>query len=273
MNQFLLENMLNVWIVKLGGRPACLIETCHSHFDMKHLEYLNKFANMLGLAITHDPLSLNNYPRFAITQKNRADDVRAIETSSDLGRLLGMSYLKDDFGDYMSRRSHAHIYAIVTPRNVAITKLKYLFYEPGSLVEYIERELYWQFRLFTKPIKVNLFAEVSKDCDALEKNTVAMCIYWNSLLEQYGGLFGFDIQIGYTIGHDDGVTYRAMQLYNDEYFMEHYLEYANDVWNFCDDDMVLELFTVNAPKWDLYSPDAFLAKYREAWYRAMRDVV
>jgi hypothetical protein len=273
MNTFLLENLLNIWIVRLGGRPACLIETCHSSFDMGYLEYLNKFANMLGLAITHDPLSLDRYPRFAITQKINVDDVKAIEVCADMGRLLGMSYLKDDYGDYMSSRSSAHIYAIVTPRKVAVTKLKYCLYKPGNLVECIERELYQQIGLFTKSTRVDLFAEVSKDRVSLERNTAAMCARWNYVLQHYGGIFGFDIRVEYTIEHDDGINYRAAHLHDNEYFMANYLEYANDAWNFCDDEVVRELFAMKTPKWDVYSPDAFLAKYRAAWSYALREVV
>jgi hypothetical protein len=48
MNQFLVGNLLNIWIVQKGGRSACLIETSHYQFDMRYLKYLNKYANAIG---------------------------------------------------------------------------------------------------------------------------------------------------------------------------------------------------------------------------------
>lgn len=268
MNEFLLENLINIAIVANGGRRGCLIETAHMGYTDNYLQLLKSYAECRNCIITYDKLSMPEFARYIVSKESEKNNIAEITSASDLGSLLGMVYLRPDFDDFMARRFIGRITAIITPRKVLNKRLKYLVNIPTTIEEKIEYALYKGISNWNQTIRVCLYTEVSKEKDMLTKNILRLWFIWNEIIRKQYPILGrigkLDIRLEHSISVDDGIRWRADHLNDADYFLANFKHYANDVWNFADAGVDVRLFD-KSPK----SDGSNLEKYTIAWREIM----
>lgn len=252
MIPFFWENILNMWIVFRKGRRACLIETAHWEFDRNYLEILFSFAEVLGLVVVLDPISLEEYPRYFVTHKKYEARAMSVKNDQEIGSLLGMAFA-GDYSDFMNPRSTGNIFGIIEPSNSKRSTPKKL----QSFMDGLSPEL-----KITGPLRVELFAEVSKDDAQLKENIKRLVKLWSSIFSE--GFYSYRVEIGSMIGRDLGVNLRAEHVHDDAFFFHEFSEYVNDLYNFGGVDERKVVFPEN--------PDRRTIKYvRDLWIKSMKN--
>ena len=106
------DSIINVVIVHLGGRPACLVESADYSSDerrwVRDWRLIQRLAvDVLRLHITPDELGHPDYPRYIVSSKKMQ---RPPTSHQALGRLLGMTWT-GQFHDLQNAEvEHDHIY-------------------------------------------------------------------------------------------------------------------------------------------------------------------
>jgi len=195
----LIGDLLNIWIVAHGGREACLIESAnYRDIFEENWTTLKNFAENLELHIRKDPNSHRNYPRYLISK----EVVKKKFNESELGKMLGMSYLKSDYGNDRLPRTSLEIWATHSD---------------------------W------KDEDVQIWAEVSLEPENSISNASQMTEKWNLILKLFSFPLLPNIEVYLTVEQDDGWQMRLDKLEDTTYFIEHYNDYANDVYNYAPD--------------------------------------
>ena len=192
------DSIINVVIVHLGGRPACLVESADYHSDhrrwVRDWRLIQRLAvEVLGLHITQDEIGHPDYPRYIVSSKKIQ---QAPTNHQALGRLLGMTWT-------------GQFYNFKMPR--------------------------WSMTIYTTPPPtINLFTQVvvGSSIAAHRQAIHRMCRRWQRLWDRHTGAFGgFEFHVG--VDHDPGTMERMARLLTDaEYVRANTGQYVNDVQNF-----------------------------------------
>lgn len=193
-----LEDLINIWIVILGGRPACLIETTHYPRDTwkVKLKLLQTFAQKNKLYVTLDPQSLKKYPRYLVSRS----PVKLTSSDKQLGQLLGMTYLQPDYQDFCKLRTFLNIRAY-----------------------------------FNSTQFITVWSEVSLSPEESTINAQRMVELWNRLIHIFPIPCAPTLNFQLEVGIDHGVIHRATHINDLTYLQSNYDEYVNDLDNFADD--------------------------------------
>ncbi len=198
LDDTLFGDMLSIWIVLHGGRPACLIESAAYDRFEKNWEILRDFANQPRLYITLDPNSKSRVPRYIISKEPVPNKL----TQQQLGKLLGYSYLKVDYDVGSVSRFIPQIYALVS----------------------------------NPPRKILIWSEYSRDSDISFENALYLFKKWKVLLNEHPFPFETQVELELEVDFDDGWNNRLDKLYDDEYFTKNYSKYLGDVERFSDSE-------------------------------------
>lgn len=190
---FGLQNLVNILLVYLHGRTACIIETCHIGFEPTIMEFLSDYVDRLGCVMEMDLLSNKKYPRYLITKHPL---VELPKTEEEMGALLDMTYLCADYSDFRIRRHYFTIHAEIQ---------------------------HFSFSVFT---------EVTRDPEKTRKNIERLIQSWQTIMKNHPISELDTLHFDYTEGIDEGLKYRMEKIIVPEYFKEHFEEYYNDVLNF-----------------------------------------
>lgn len=188
------EDLFNVWIVSHEGRKACLIESANyekDSFDQEWKSLIEPWIYSLDLYFEMDKFSLPDYPRILVSRQPLE-----YESDSQLGELLGFSYLKDDYWDYRNVRYVASI--ILDSEEVR---------------------------------DCSVWVEVSRNLQKSEKNVKKLVKKWREILVDNKFPFLTNIELFYSIRVDDGLYMRLDMINDEEYFEANYSEYINDIEN------------------------------------------
>lgn len=106
-NPELLDEIINILLVAFKGRQATLIETANFESNIgikKGMKVLNDLLNILNkdgysLAVTNDPVSLENYPRYYIYVSLNGGELFPPDTHEGIGKLLEFYCYKHPFYD------------------------------------------------------------------------------------------------------------------------------------------------------------------------------
>lgn len=226
----LIGELLNIWIVAHNGREACLIESANFHdtFD-ENWAIIKKFAEDLNLYIRKDPNSLKSYPRYLISK----EIVKKKFNESELGKMLGFSYLKSDYGNDRVPRTALEIWA--------------------TAPEWKE--------------DVQVWTEVSRTPDESILNATDLVELWNYILTIFPFPLLPSIRLYLNVSKDDGWQMRLDNLNNDLYFIENYDEYLNDVENYTPDENWLEIMEI-VPT----TPEDYLIR-KQIWLDSMDEEI
>jgi len=204
----LIGDLLNIWIVAHEGREACLVESSNYQDDFEeNWKTLEEFAQELELQIRKDPNGHSDYPRYLISK----DIVKKKFNESELGKMLGMSYLKSDYGNDRVPRTTVEIWATHSD---------------------------W------KDEDVQIWAEVSLEAEKSIDHATEMVNDWNLILKVFPFPILPDIQVYLKTEKDDGWQIRLDKLQDDDYFIQNYDNYANDVFNYTLDDTWTEIMNM-----------------------------
>lgn len=198
---FLWESIINIVIVYLGGRNACLIES-GNYYPEKDFDsdwrILKRLCRRLGLVITKDRLGLPDHPRYLISKTR----IRAPTSDEALGRLLGMTWT-GVYYDYKTPRTSMTIYAL-TPDNNRID-------------------------LFTQVV-------VGRSIVRHRQAIQTMCDQWQQLWDLHTGSFA-SLRFQTESSYDAGTLRRAQSLLQKSIQQQYKKDIINDIDNFCPEKM------------------------------------
>lgn len=104
---FTRECMINIWLVSQGKRRACMIESGHIYFNTNILQQCIDFAEENNCVYFLDPIGTKEYPRYIFVNRTDRNSISMdIQDDRDLGYLLGMTYLNDDWFDCTKERTN-----------------------------------------------------------------------------------------------------------------------------------------------------------------------
>lgn len=198
-----MEDLFNVWIVAHGGRKACLIESANykgNFLEKVWNSTIRPLVVSLQLYSIVDKFSPRDYPRILVSREKLS-----YETHQELGKLLGFSYLKDDFDNFLLPRYGVHI--ILNSNEIK---------------------------------KLPIWTEVSLDLKNSEKNVKNLVHLWNHIVKKYHYDYLTNIKIYYEIHKNDGLLHRIKMLNDSDYFKKNYSEYLNDIENFYPNTEIIE---------------------------------
>jgi hypothetical protein len=211
-NKIIMEYLLNMLFVYENKRSAFLIETANTNFNDEYwlpIDYLIKILQLHKTKIFSDP----NYPRFLIYKSiNRINKIP--ETDIELGKILGMTYLNDDYCDYRLYRSVYRIYEINN--------------------------------------KFELYVEVAiKNNDLVTKNNIDKIKEFNTVIHKYK--LPYRIACIKEYDHGTYRRYEELKNKNYKYMINHTNDYINDLLNWnndivIDNDITQDFFTKNYNK-------------------------
>lgn len=200
-----LEDLINIWIVLLGGRQACLIETTHYN-DKERLsqtEQLRTFVQLNKLYWTLDPQSRKDYPRYLVSKQ-----VVSLKSSDkQLGKLLGITYLKSDYDNFCVPRTSIYIHGWISSKK-----------------------------------KISLWDEASLTPEISIKNAQKMVNTWNQLIQIHPFPLVPKLRFEMFTEVDDGLIIRKEKIEDDKYFLKYFDEYLEDLDNFADDPELYKSF-------------------------------
>lgn len=101
----IMEYLLNILLVYENKRPAFLIETANSQFNTTYWLPINYLIKILKLNKS-EIFSIPEYPRYLIYKSID----KLPESDIELGYLLGMTYLNDNYSDFRLYRTIYKIY-------------------------------------------------------------------------------------------------------------------------------------------------------------------
>ena len=227
----LIGDLLNIWIVAHDGREACLIESSNYRNTFEeNWNILKQFAENLELHIRKDPNSHKDYPRYLISKYI----VRKKYNEAELGRMLGMSYLKSDYGNNRLPRTTVEIWATSSD---------------------------W------KDEDVQIWVEVSLEPEKSIVNASQLVEYWNTILNVFPFPLLPNIEVYLITEKDDGWQMRLDNLEDTAYFIKHYDDYANDVYNYTLDDSWAEMMNIFPT-----TPEEILIR-KKIWLESMDEEI
>jgi hypothetical protein len=227
----LIGDLLNIWIVAHDGREACLIESSNYRNTFEeNWNILKQFAENLELHIGKDPNSHKDYPRYLISKYI----VRKKYNEAELGRMLGMSYLKSDYGNNRLPRTTVEIWATSSD---------------------------W------KDEDVQIWVEVSLEPEKSIVNASQLVEYWNTILSVFPFPLLPNIEVYLITEKDDGWQMRLDNLEDTAYFIKHYDDYANDVYNYTLDDSWAEMMNIFPT-----TPEEILIR-KKIWLESMDEEI
>jgi hypothetical protein len=227
----LIGDLLNIWIVAHDGREACLIESSNYRNTFEeNWNILKQFAENLELHIRKDPNSHKDYPRYLISKYI----VRKKYNEAELGRMLGMSYLKSDYGNNRLPRTTVEIWATSSD---------------------------W------KDEDVQIWVEVSLEPEKSIVNASQLVEYWNTILSVFPFPLLPNIEVYLITEKDDGWQMRLDNLEDTAYFIKHYDDYANDVYNYTLDDSWAEMMNIFPT-----TPEEILIR-KKIWLESMDEEI
>jgi hypothetical protein len=227
----LIGDLLNIWIVAHDGREACLIESSNYRNTFEeNWNILKQFAENLELHIRKDPNSHKDYPRYLISKYI----VRKKYNEAELGRMLGMSYLKSDYGNNRLPRTTVEIWATSSD---------------------------W------KDEDVQIWVEVSLEPEKSIVNASQLVEYWNTILNVFSFPLLPNIEVYLITEKDDGWQMRLDNLEDTAYFIKHYDDYANDVYNYTLDDSWAEIMNIFPT-----TPEEILIR-KKIWLESMDEEI
>lgn len=194
--------IINIILVAIGARSACLLESANMETQWSVLfPQLKKLIRDLGLHQITDPLSLKKFPRiFVYSQK-----ISKPENSRDVGRLLGITYLRDDYLDYHKPRYGIHIKV--------------------------------------QPLDVDIFSQVVVDLGNNNLKSHLMKIRlmkgkwqkkWKQCIPECKN-FKFQVSTTFDAGIDQ--RYKKLKENNDKYMKQNIELYLNDMYNFSQENI------------------------------------
>lgn len=197
--------VINIILVATGARQACLLESA----NMEKPEWFDVFPKVknligdLGLHTTHDPLSLKEHPRvFVSSEKIPA---HSLMNSRDIGRLLGITYLRNDYKDFHKPRYGIHIKV--------------------------------------SPLDVDVFSQVVVDLgndnykgSSKIRQMGGMCQKkWREHIPEFKD-FRFQVSTTFDAGTDH--RFQELRQGDDIYIMQNIGQYLNDMYNFSQEEIV-----------------------------------
>jgi hypothetical protein len=183
--------ILNLALVDGGGRPATLVDEFNPRVVKGLWKRLDPMIQRLSLHKTLDPLSVPNFPRYLISKERP----KPWSTDPELGALLGMDYLRPDYGNARKPRISAYIQ------------------DTTSGVEFFVEVM--------RPDKM--------DAALWKRKIRAKLQRWERILIKAG----LDVKLRVQFGHDDGMDMRTQRLRARDvrYFKKHLYDYRNDLYN------------------------------------------
>jgi hypothetical protein len=97
----LINPILNIILVYDDKRPSYLLEISNNYGDYNIIDDVISFFSLKKTEI----FSIPDYPRFLIYK----NDIEIPTNCIELGKVLGMTYLKNDYCDYTKFRNAFHI--------------------------------------------------------------------------------------------------------------------------------------------------------------------
>lgn len=107
-SSFLLETLLNMWIVHKGGRKACIFDTSDIRYHDYQFETFCFYAKAWDLSIVRDPIGGCSsgrdpeFPRFIVSKQPFYGELKWHE---DIAEILGIFYRKDDWWSQVNDRT------------------------------------------------------------------------------------------------------------------------------------------------------------------------
>lgn len=183
----IINPILNIILVYDDSRPSYLLEISNDYGDYDIIDKIISYFSLQKVEI----FSVPNYPRYLIFK----NDIEIPTNCMELGKVLGMTYLNNDYCDYTKFRNSFHIYEENT-----------------------------QTEIYTEIV-------IDDNLSKYHKIFKERIITFNKTMKKFNLPYTFN----YNIEYIPGTKIRQEKLTDYDYIKSNFEEYKNDFWNFDED--------------------------------------